>query len=128
MDPLLGGKPDLPLVSTVTATMLFSTVLSISCYSVISPFMPSEFQRKQVDETLVGFIFAIFSMPVIFGSPLMGSLIQRVGRRNPMIYGSYLLGISLTMFAGISFLEFKALFIALSFLARILQGIGFTLI
>lgn len=128
MDPLLGGKPDLPLVSAVTATMLISTVLSISCYSVISPFMPSEFKRKQVDDTLVGLIFAVFSLAVIFGSPVMGYVIQRVGRRNPMIYGSYLLGASLMIFAGISYLESKTLFIAISFAARILQGIGFTLI
>jgi MFS family permease len=90
--------------------------------------MPSEFKRKQVDETLVGLIFAVFSLAVIFGSPLMGYVIKRVGRRNPMIYGSYLLGASLLIFAAISFLDSKTLFIAASFAARILQGIGFTFI
>jgi MFS family permease len=57
--------------------------------------MPSEFKRKQVDETLVGLIFAVFSLAVIFSWPFMGYVIKRVGRRNSMIYKSYLLGLGL---------------------------------
>ncbi len=55
--------------------MFSVTILSISCYSVIAPFMPLEFVKRGIDEELMGYIFAIFSLAVIIGSPLMGFLI-----------------------------------------------------
>jgi MFS family permease len=38
-------------------------------------------KRKGVDEAVVGYVFAIFSVAVIVGSPFMGWVIQRFGRR-----------------------------------------------
>jgi MFS family permease len=72
---LLTQKLDLPLTSSITVMMFFATILSISCYSVIAPFLPSEFDRRNIDEVIVGLIFAVFSLAVIFGSPIMGYII-----------------------------------------------------
>jgi MFS family permease len=108
--------------------MLISTVLALSAYSVIVPFMPVVCIQKGVDEVMIGSIFAVFSISVIFGSPCMGFVIQRVGRRIPIIGGCYVLAIGFEILAFITSFESKEWFIALSFVARILQGFGFATI
>jgi hypothetical protein len=68
-------KEDLPILSSITVTIITGTILSCSCYSVIAPFLPTEIVRKQIDEVLAGYIFASFSIAVIFGSPCMSWVI-----------------------------------------------------
>lgn len=50
-------------------------MLSVSSYSVVSPFMPAVFKLRDIDEVIIGLIFATFSVAVILLSPLMGSVI-----------------------------------------------------
>ncbi len=75
--------------------MFTALVLSISCYSVIAPFMPVVLVEREIDEVVIGIIFAVFSVVVIFGSPCMGYVIKRVGRRKPIIFGCYCVALSL---------------------------------
>jgi MFS family permease len=58
----------------------------------------------------------------------MGYVIKRVGRRIPIIFGCYCVALSLQILAFINYLESRPLFLFLTFVARIMQGIGFTLI
>jgi len=73
---------------------------------------------------LIGYIFGVFSIALIVISPLMGFVIQRLGRRWPIIIGCLMIGLSFEIFAVISYIESVKWFIVCSFLLRLIQGIG----
>jgi MFS family permease len=118
----------LPLRSPLTVILFSSTILSCACYSVIAPFMPVEMRRKGVDDVMRGYIIAVFSLVVIFGSSAMGFGIQKLGRRVPMYTGSLLLTVSFWAYALISDVENKNWYVFWSFAVRVLQGAAFILI
>lgn len=118
----------MPLISAFTISMFTIFTLSVSCYSVIAPFMPIEIVKKGVDESVMGWIIGVFSLALILMAPVMGWIIERVGRRNPIIFGSFLLGVSFEMFAIIHYIEEKTMFVTLLFIFRIIQGIATVLI
>jgi MFS family permease len=129
-DQLLKPKDriEMPLISAFTISMFTIFTLSVSCYSVIAPFMPIEIVKKGVDESVMGWIIGVFSLALILMAPVMGWIIERVGRRNPIIFGSFLLGVSFEMFAIIHYIEEKTMFVTLLFIFRIIQGIATVLI
>jgi MFS family permease len=90
--------------------------------------MPIEIVKKEVDESVMGMIIGVFSLALILMAPFMGWIIERVGRRYPIIYGSFLLGFSFEMFAVIHYIEDKTLYVTLLFIFRIIQGIASVLI
>jgi MFS family permease len=121
-------KTEMPLISAFTISMFTIFTLSVSCYSVIAPFMPIEIVKKGVDESVVGWIIGVYSLASIIVAPVMSWIIQRVGRRNPIIFGSFLLGISFEMFAVINYVEDKKMYVTLLFLFRFIQGFANVLI
>ena len=121
-------KTEMPLISAFTISMFTIFTLSVSCYSVIAPFMPIEIVKKGVDESVVGWIIGVYSLASIIVAPVMSWIIQRVGRRNPIIFGSFLLGVSFEMFAVINYVEDKKMYVTLLFLFRFIQGFANVLI
>jgi MFS family permease len=118
----------MPLFSALTVQMFTLFTLSVSCYSVIAPFMPLEIVKKGVDENVMGWIIGVFSLALILVSPFMSYVIDRIGRRNPIIYGSLMLGISFWMFTLVHYIESKFWFTTLLFVFRIIQGVATVLI
>jgi MFS family permease len=53
--------------------ILFCTFVSNMAYAVIAPFLPGEFEKKQVSLEWTGFIFAIYSLAVVLWSPIVAS-------------------------------------------------------
>lgn len=127
---LLSPRPkiDLPLKSVLTFYMFTLNILAYACYSVIAPFMPLEFARKGIDEEMMGYVMGIFSFAMIVVSPLMGGIIQRIGRRWPIGIGALLMGVSFQLFAVISYLESDEWFLSFSFALRLCQGTATVLI
>lgn len=87
------GVFDLTVVSMFTLT-----ALSNSAYALIAPFLPFEFERKNIGLAMVGYIFAIYSVAVISFSPIVGKIISKFGRRNIITFGVVLMGISFISF------------------------------
>ena len=90
--------------------------------------MPFEFKRKGIDQDWIGYIFSIYSVAVIFGSPLVGSMIVVLGRRNIIVFGMFCMGTSFIVFGLISETQNKTLFITLSLVNRFLQGLSSSMI
>jgi MFS family permease len=84
--------------------------------------MPLEFQRRNVDEDLTGYIFGTFSLAVIVGSPFVSLVIQRFGRRRTLMVACVTMTISVSAYAAITHFQSKGWFIAISFVARLFQG------
>ena len=78
--------------------ILSITALSNSAYAIVAPFMPFEFANKGISQQWVGYVFAIFSVSVIFISPIIGKLINKVGRRSLIQFGVLLMGVSFILF------------------------------
>ena len=94
------------------------TALSNAAYAIIAPFLPFEFKRKGIDQDWIGYIFAIYSVAVIFCSPLVGKMICKYGRRNLIVLGMLLMGASFVVFGFTSDIEHKETFITMSLLNR----------
>ena len=52
--------------------LCFSNFVSNSAYGVCAPFLPLEFERKGIHGSLVGMIFALYSVGSIIMSPIIG--------------------------------------------------------
>ena len=62
-------------IDGLVISILSITALANSAYAIIAPFLPFEFKRKGIDQDWIGYIFSIYSVAVIFGSPLVGTMI-----------------------------------------------------
>ena len=63
------------IFSALAFGLLSLQILSVSAYSIIAPFLPLEFQRKEIPEEVSGYIFGMFSLMVIVASPFISVLI-----------------------------------------------------
>jgi DHA1 family multidrug resistance protein-like MFS transporter len=86
-------------------SILSITAISNSAYAIIAPFLPFEFKRKEIDQSWIGYIFSIYSVAVIFCSPLVGKMMPIFGRRNLVVFGMFLMGASFISFGFISKVE-----------------------
>ena len=107
--------------------MIGSTLVPASI-ATIAPFLPFEFKKKGIDQGWIGYIFAIYSLAVIFCSPLVGYLMNWIGRRNVIVSGMVLMGNSFLVYGLTSDLEDKTTFITLQLLNRFMQGFASALI
>lgn len=68
-------------LDTTIVSMFVITALSNSAYAIIAPFLPFEFERKNIDLSLIGYIFSVYSVSVIISSLYIGKMITKLGRR-----------------------------------------------
>jgi MFS family permease len=88
--------------------ILFCTFISNLAYSVIAPFLPIEFVDKGVSLTVIGIIFAIYSVAVIIWSPIVGDKILlkcEVAPKVVITAGMILMGICFFAFGMLEFIE-----------------------
>lgn len=85
--------------------MFALNILAWACYSVIAPFMPLLFKKRGIEETVIGYVIGIYSLSMIIISPLMGSIINKIGRRKPILIGALLMGFSFQIFALSTYIE-----------------------
>lgn len=91
---------------------------------MIAPFLPAEAALKEVDQSLVGILFCVYSVSFAIVSPMVGKYLSKYGRRNFLIFGSLILFISNMGFVALHFINGKYVFIIGFTLLRLLQGIG----
>lgn len=108
--------------------MLGITAVANAAFAIVAPFLPFEFKRKQVDQNWIGYIFAIYSISVIFCSPFVGKMISKFGRRNLIMVGMQIMGLSFVGFGQTSKIDDKNTFVFMSLLCRLLQGLASSLI
>lgn len=110
------------------AAVLLTTAISNSAYGLIAPFLPFEVSKKGASQSLMGYIFAIYSVAVIIASPLVGMLIKSMGRRSLILIGVLLMGISFMFFGMADYVEDPLIFTLSLFVIRFLQGFSSALI
>ena len=88
----------------------FNVVLK-AAYSICPPFLPGEATRKGIDQSVVGAIFCIYSVSFAIVSPFVGILMQKYGRRNFLILGSLIMGVSNVGFVAMHYVNDQTWFI-----------------
>ena len=78
--------------------VLLCTLISNSAYALIAPFLPIEYAEKGIKEESVGLIFCIYSVAVIFVSPMVGKHVKTVGSTNFITIGVCFMGICFILF------------------------------
>jgi MFS family permease len=110
------------IIDATIFSMFVITALSNSAYAIIAPFLPFEFEKKGISQSMVGYIFSIYSVAVIVSSPLIGKMLGRFGRRTIIQMGVLLMGLSFILFSGLNYLSNTTLYIVLVSTVRLLQG------
>jgi MFS family permease len=106
------------LCTGLVFSILFITGMANSAYAIIAPFLPFEFKRKGIDKAWIGGIFSVYSVAVIFCSPMVGLWIPTVGRRPLIQGGMMMMGVSFLVFGFAGRFEDKNTFIIIQFVNR----------
>jgi MFS family permease len=102
--------------------ILLSTLVSNSAYALIAPFLPIEFKSKGVSSLNVGIIFTVYSLSVIFCSPLVGLAIIKFGRPKIISLGLFLMGVCFLAFGMVDKISNQKLIVLFSVILRVIQG------
>lgn len=95
-----------------------------SAYSSIAPFYPIEAASKGVPTNSLGLIFAGYSLSMLLFSPLLGSMLTKIGRKNVLMIGCMCEGVSMLLMGFFDYIENAAWYAILSFLCRSIEGFG----
>jgi DHA1 family multidrug resistance protein-like MFS transporter len=77
--------------------ILVSTLVSNTAYALIAPFLPLEFANKGISNSMIGYIFAVYSVAIIICSPFIGRLMLRFGSDNLISFGLFTMGVSFAL-------------------------------
>ena len=93
--------------------------------SILAPFYPDEALSKGVTTDIIGYIFSSHPVFSFLVSLLIGKQMKFWGRKKILVLGLLLQSIGLATFGAVIHVDDKLVFIVISLLARIIQGIGF---
>ncbi|XP_073431941.1 MFS-type transporter SLC18B1-like isoform X4 [Dendrobates tinctorius] len=110
----------LTLIST--ASLNFSSMI---CYSVLGPFFPQEATKKGVSNTVIGLIFGCFALFNFLSSLILGKYIVQIGAKFMFVAGLSLSGVATILFGFLDKASEGTVFIALCFLVRSVDAVGF---
>ena len=65
-------------------TLLMVCMLANCAYSMPAPFMPIEFEKKNINKVWIGWIFIGYPIGIIVFSPMVATIIRKHGRRMPI--------------------------------------------
>ncbi|XP_078797427.1 MFS-type transporter SLC18B1 isoform X3 [Oryzias latipes] len=132
MDPLGDTRPaeaeparmsrrqTLTLVSM--ASVNFSSML---CYSILGPFFPNEAVKKGANQTVVGLIFGCYAICNLIGSLVLGRYIVQIGTKFMLVAGLFVSAGCTIMFGLLDRAPAGPTFIALCFIVRSVDAVGF---
>ena len=105
-------------IDSLVICILGVTALSNSAYSIIGPFLPIEVENKNIEPSWIGYIFSIYPVAVVIGSPLVEKMAHCFGRRNVVILGMLLMGTSFILFGQLHKFDNKNHFLAMALTTR----------
>eukprot|EP00095_Tigriopus_kingsejongensis_P011883 maker-scaffold410_size180147-snap-gene-0.30 protein:Tk11883 transcript:maker-scaffold410_size180147-snap-gene-0.30-mRNA-1 annotation:"mfs-type transporter c6orf192 homolog" len=94
------------------------------CVSLQAPFYPQEAEKKGATPTAYGLVFGVFELTVFLVSPWIGQNIHRLGGKRVFNTGIFTTGFCSIFFGLLDRVENGTLFIALSFVIRIVEAVG----
>ena len=105
---------------SLVISILAITALSNSAFSIIAPFLPIQVEDKNIEQSWMGYIFSIYSVAVIIGSPMVEKLIPCIGRRNIVQAGMLTMGLSFVLFGQLDKFDDKKSWLCMALFNRFL--------
>uniref|UniRef100_A0A4W3JBL7 Solute carrier family 18 member B1 n=1 Tax=Callorhinchus milii TaxID=7868 RepID=A0A4W3JBL7_CALMI len=105
-----------------SASVNFSSMI---CYSILGPFFPKEAENKGVSDTIVGMIFGCFAFFNLVSSLILGKYIVQIGAKFLFVVGMLVSGCCTILFGLLNRAPDGGIFIALCFIIRSVDAIGF---
>ena len=102
--------------------IMFVTICSNMAYALIAPFLPLELKAKGVTPAAEGAIFAIYSIGVIFWSPIVSTL--SYGRKNIITVGMLMMGITFIAFSFLQNMKGSTAVTCYCLILRLMQGVA----
>ena len=110
---------DFQLIGLLSLNLIVNMAIAI-----LAPFYPAEAGRRGISADVVGFVFSALPFGGFFFSLIFGKYMQIWGRKKILFLGMMLLIIGFVMFAVIDFTMNQEIFLILSLIGRIIQGLG----
>ncbi|XP_067882579.1 MFS-type transporter SLC18B1-like [Heterodontus francisci] len=104
------------------ASLNFSSMI---CYSILGPFFPKEAGKKGANASLVGMIFGCFALVNLLSSLILGKYIVQIGAKFMFLAGMFVSGCCTILFGLLDKSPDGPIFIALCFIVRSVDAIGF---
>jgi MFS transporter, DHA1 family, solute carrier family 18 (vesicular amine transporter), member 1/2 len=99
------------------AAIVFAVFTDMLIYEMVVPLLPKYVAQWNVSPAAIGFLFSAFAAVVLLSNPLFGVVVDRWGRRGPLLGGALGLAASTALLA-------VAEHFGVLVLARLLQGIS----
>lgn len=104
------------------ASVNFSSMI---CYSILGPFFPNEAVKKGASQTEIGLIFGCYAVCNLIGSLILGKYIVQIGAKFMLVTGLFVSSGCTIMFGLLDRVPSGAPFIALCFIVRSIDAVGF---
>uniref|UniRef100_A0AAQ6A956 Major facilitator superfamily (MFS) profile domain-containing protein n=1 Tax=Amphiprion ocellaris TaxID=80972 RepID=A0AAQ6A956_AMPOC len=104
------------------ASVNFSSMI---CYSILGPFFPAEVKKKGASQTVIGLIFGCYAVCNLIGSLVLGRYIVQIGAKFMLIAGLFVSSGCTIMFGLLDRVPSGPAFIALCFIVRSIDAVGF---
>jgi len=114
--PLDSGTKKTTLKKGALFTVFLVVLIDLMGFGIVLPLMPFFALEYDASPTMVGLLYAIYSLAQLVFSPIWGSLSDRVGRRPIMLLSTFGAVIAYIIFG-------LAESLALLFISRLLAGI-----
>ncbi|XP_013372142.1 PREDICTED: MFS-type transporter SLC18B1 isoform X3 [Chinchilla lanigera] len=98
---------------------------SMMAYSVLGPFFPKEAENKGASNTMIGVIFGCYALFEFLASLVFGKYLVHIGAKFMFIAGMFISGAVTVIFGVMDRLPDGPVFIAMCFLVRVIDAIGF---
>ncbi|XP_073683235.1 MFS-type transporter SLC18B1 [Garra rufa] len=105
------------------ASINFSSMI---CYSILGPFFPNEAKKKGVSQAMIGLIFGIYALCTLVGSLILGKYIVQIGAKFMIVAGLFVSSGCTILFGFLDQVSDVTIFIALCFITRCINAIGFS--
>lgn len=104
------------------ASVNFSSMI---CYSILGPFFPNEAIKKGASQTDIGLIFGCYAVCNLIGSLILGKYIVQIGAKFMLVTGLFVSSGCTILFGLLDRVPAGAPFIALCFIVRSIDAVGF---
>lgn len=111
-------------MDTLSFCLYGSSFISMSTYSNIAPFFPDQAHHRNVDSSMIGYIFSAFPFASLIFSAFIDKVIFKYGRKNCLVYGSFFQGVFIILFGLLYLINDQITFSVVAIFIRFFQGVS----
>ena len=108
----------------VLTTLMVGNLFNGMCFALQAPFYPPEAEKRGIQKSEYGSVMGIPELAIFFVSPIIGNNLRKLGMKRTLSTSFGMVGVSITLFGTLGYVEDGRLFLAFSYILRIIEGCG----